>query len=366
MQISLNSKVKSGNHALNDILDIHSSADSSCFYQETAVPFMLLLMSIHADNLAESSLSLFTPEDQFNGSISELIQGRNSAQMHQHNCFEFTYILKGSMYQIVEGKRYFYPTGSCCLINRNTLHTELTATDFVCIFFSVSSDFIKRLGNYGNNMLFPVENRVFSNMIFQFVNKNLDKNHVNSKDFLDFVPLISENEQKIIVHNIFENMINTLISPQIGSTFYLQNLFLQLIDVLCNPNYYNIVHVTAAGNNDSLLFARIDQLLDQYHGRITNKALSEYLNYDGSYIGRIVKKYTGLCLFDYSMQFTMKEAARLLTESEQSIHEISSSLQFNNRTHFYKIFKEHFNMTPKEYRLQYCKTNRGENNRAPN
>ena len=85
-------------------------------------------------------------------------------------------------------------------------------------------------------MLFPVENRVFSNMIFQFVNKNLEENHANSKDFLDFVPLISENEQKIIVHNIFENMINALISPQIGSTFYLQNLFLQLIDVLCNPN----------------------------------------------------------------------------------------------------------------------------------
>ena len=94
------------------------------------------------------------------------------------------------MYQIVEGRRYLYTPGSCCLMNRDTLHTEETSTDFICIFFSVSSNFIKMLTNYGNPMLFPQEQ------------------HRNTKDFIDFVPRISAKEQKILVHDIFEQMIS--------------------------------------------------------------------------------------------------------------------------------------------------------------
>lgn len=41
---------------------------------------------------------------------------------------------------------------------------------------------------------------------------------------------------------------------------------------------------------DSLLMARIDQILEERNGRITNHELAQILNYDGSYIGRIVKK----------------------------------------------------------------------------
>lgn len=47
---------------------------------------------------------------------------------------------------------------------------------------------------------------------------------------------------------------------------------------------------------DSLLMARIDQILEERNGRITNHELAQILNYDGSYIGRIVKKATGKSL----------------------------------------------------------------------
>ena len=138
------------------------------------------------------------------------------------------------MYQIVEGRRYLYTPGSCCLMNRDTLHTEETSTDFICIFFSVSSNFIKMLTNYGNPMLFPQEQ------------------HRNTKDFIDFVPRISAKEQKILVHDIFEQMIFTLLYPYYGSTYHLQDLFFQLIDILCDEQYYQAIHVTAKKNMESL------------------------------------------------------------------------------------------------------------------
>lgn len=74
------------------------------------------------------------------------------------------------------------------------------------------------------------------------------------------------------------------------------------------------------------------------------------MNYDGSYIGRIVKKTTGKSLFAYSMTFTMNAAAKLLRNTDKSITRIAEELHFTNRAHFYKLFYQHYHMTPKEYR----------------
>ena len=46
----------------------------------------------------------------------------------------------------------------------------------------------------------------------------------------------------------------------------------------------------------------------------------------------------------------MKEAKRLLRETELSIAEVAEKLNFTNRTHFYKLFEKHCSMTPKQYR----------------
>lgn len=55
-------------------------------------------------------------------------------------------------------------------------------------------------------------------------------------------------------------------------------------------------------------------------------------------------------LFDYSMVFTMSYAANQLVTTDKSAAEIASDLKFSNRTHFYKLFRQHFGVTPGEYR----------------
>lgn len=349
MAISIDPKLRSGKNTLEHILSFRDSTTDAVYYQETSVPFMFVLMSIHPDSPAENAISIFTPESQFNTSAAS-IKGRSKGGMHQHNYFEFTYVLRGNMYQLVEGKRYLYTPGCCCLMNRSTLHTEELSTDFVCIFFSISPEFIERLRNYGHPMLFPEENRSFDNLIFQFLERNTSEHRPNAKDFLDFVPRITESEQKVIVHDIFEKMLAALLTPYHGATYRLLDLFFQLINILCDPDYYTISHVTVKSNIDSLLFARIDQLLDEHQGRISTKELARMLNYDGSYLGRIVKKQTGRCLYDYSLTFTMKAAANLLKNTKKSVSDIAATLRFANRTHFYKKFYEYYQMTPVEYR----------------
>lgn len=350
MAISVTPTFQGGSKDIDQIITFHDTASPQIFYQEMNVPFAITLLTCRPQEKNKIIISNLSPDNQYNYAVSTSLKGRSADSMHQHNHFEFMYIVNGSLYQIVEGKRFYYIPGSCCLLNRNTLHTEEYTTDFTCIFFSVSIDFVSRLTNYGHFLLFEKEQTPSDNLIFHFLENNIEETHENTKDFLDFVPRISETQQKIMVHDIFEQMMKTLLTPYYGATYRLQDLFCQLIDILSDTRYYNVQHVTTRSNMDSLLFARIDQLLEERNGRVTNSELSQILNYDGSYLGRIVKKFTGKSLFDYSMTFTMAAAADMLKNTKKNVSQIAEELNFSNRTHFYKVFDQYYHMTPKEYR----------------
>ena len=108
-------------------------------------------------------------------------------------------------------------------------------------------------------------------------------------------------------------------------------------------------------NGSLLSFVRFKQdssnLLEDTDGRISRSELEQILNYSGNYLNTIVKKYTHKCLFDYGQTFCMKKAATLLKETTSSISEIMEELHFTNTTHFYKCFKEHYHMTPNQFRI---------------
>ncbi len=350
MKITVNAQQIAGNQRYEDIIAFHNSEYSDVFVQESLVPFFLMRMSVEAFHPDKTSFSLYTPESELFVPSAGKIKGRGVKSQHQHNCFEFTYVLEGDMYQIVEGKRYYYPPGSCCLMNRYTLHTEEFSSDYTCFFLSISPAFVYDLMNNGRPLLFPGEQVLYNNLVFDFFKQNLEDSNVDRKDFLDFVPKITQTEQESLVHQIFDDLVRTLKTPNYGASFHLLELLSRLIGILGDPNCYNGVHVTTQSNVESLLFSRINRILNQRHGRVTNSELAELLNYNGSYLGRIVKRYTGKSLFDYSMTFTMEYVCDQLLHSQKTTAQIASELHFSNLTHFYRLFKEQLGVTPKEYR----------------
>lgn len=257
------------------------------------------------------------------------------------------------MYQLVEGKRFYYPAGSCCLMNWDTLHTEEISSGFTCVFLSVTREFVSRLLDHSAFLSFPGEERITNNLIFRFFRSNLDNVPRGTGDFLDFVPKITRNEQVTLVHQIFEELLYTLLLPSSGASYKIAELFLRFSDILGTDDFYVAEHVTARNGMETLLFARIDRILSERHGRVTNRELSELLSYNGSYLGRIVKKHTGRSLFDYSMTFAMDYAAGELTSTNKTINEIASELDFTNLSHFYKLFRARYGVTPSSYRAAH-------------
>jgi transcriptional regulator GlxA family with amidase domain len=58
---------------------------------------------------------------------------------------------------------------------------------------------------------------------------------------------------------------------------------------------------------------------------------------------------------DYIKEYRINLAAKLLRTTSLTVQEIMYKTGFANRSHFYKEFSKHFQVTPKDYRNKYNK-----------
>ena len=103
-------------------------------------------------------------------------------------------------------------------------------------------------------------------------------------------------------------------------------------------------------DKNAVMFCRIDDLLRASYGKINRQELSEQLNYSGDYINTIVKRYTGMNITRYRNTIAIQRASFLLLHSTKSITDIYLELNFQDKSYFYKKFKEQYGVTPKEFR----------------
>ena len=87
-----------------------------------------------------------------------------------------------------------------------------------------------------------------------------------------------------------------------------------------------------------------------YPNRITLDILSIYASCNASYLSHLFKLKTGQNLSDYINEVRLNKAKILLSSGNDSITNIAYACGYNQSAYFTKIFKEHFGVTPKEYR----------------
>ena len=80
--------------------------------------------------------------------------------------------------------------------------------------------------------------------------------------------------------------------------------------------------------------------------------LEEMVHYTGDYLNRIVRRKSGMSLVELGRSISLEEAAVLLRDTDDTVAEIMQILGYSNRTYFYRIFRQKYGLTPKEYREQ--------------
>ena len=270
--------------------------------------------------------------------------------MHQHDFFEFIFVMHGHIAQKIEGRIYEYQEGQCCLIDQNVRHVEIAREDAELVFLALSNDFF--LNIVRSDIHYDESGHVVSqeNPIYDLVLKTCQAGNAPQKQYWDFTPVgspaaaISEFEQ------IFGVLIRETAGRRAGLLPLVSGLAARIFSILLDSERYSLQIFMLPSDKEEYLFLRIQELLTQTNGCISRHDLAAELHYDPDYMNKIVKKRTGMSLLKYGRNFTLKESARLLTHTDMSITDIMRQLGYTNRSHFYTSFKEKYGKTPNEYR----------------
>lgn len=263
-------------------------------------------------------------------------------KLHQHDYYEFMYVLEGSVEQQIESNTYLYKKGEGCFINRNTKHCELSGNDFFVVYLCLSKEYVGQI----------LENvRKASGIVYRFLTANLEETSAYKKDYLHVFAEVESGIQNI--HELLEQMAKELMEKAPGYLHIFHGLVERLFFELQNQEYHRILYITLASTVEEQLFEQIKSLVEENPGKYNRQELSSELNYSGDYLNRIVKKFTGYPIGRYCQKILLHKAKSLLIETNMSVADVIECMGFKNHSHFYGMFKDEFGILPGECKRVY-------------
>ena len=95
---------------------------------------------------------------------------------------------------------------------------------------------------------------------------------------------------------------------------------------------------------------QIRRLNEERKGDITMAECAEALDYHPTYIWKILKMETDKSFSDYLEEYKIDYAKKLLKETDKTVAEIASELNYTNAQNFIRFFNRVVGMTPGKYR----------------
>lgn len=326
---------------------------------DSASALDIIFETIHPDDKENNCIFTFINPDTFFSQTYKLEDSKNPItyqQLHYHDFFELIYVISGTMYQQIETERHLYPAGSLCLLNCFISHQEEYSTDFRALFLRLSIPLVKNLLHDINNFYFELEHDYINQLVKFFFENNLnlpEQSYSLRKEYIDFIPKEDCPDIRRYMYNLFDNLTRQMTSPTIGSTYIVKCILMQILCELSNSSHYHITPLNLGTDAEIELFQAIHNRIQNHHGRISRQELETTLSYSGSYLNRIVKKYSGYSIKQYALSISLKKAVDLLQSTDMPVNEICNTLHFSNLTYFYSSFQKKYGTTPKKYRENY-------------
>lgn len=178
-------------------------------------------------------------------------------------------------------------------------------------------------------------------------------------------PVVSAGQGKAVIKSIFNELSVMLPQSKNTLTSSVYDAFAYALTVLYYENFKNAYRSEQGYiKKDALIKDVLVYLNNNYRKKITLEQLSKQFRASVSYICHEFTKEYRISPINYVIQRRMTEAKFALTNTDNSLAEISWRVGYENVDHFAKLFLRHGGCSPSDYRRQF-KNNVSEQEHLP-
>ncbi len=246
---------------------------------------------------------------------------------HRHDDYEINFITEGERFYFIHDSRYHLKKGGLIFIKAGELHRSMDAGDarYEKITLSFPPSYLDSLQRLQQDV--DLEAPFLKAIVL----------HVRH-DELDYVE---------------RTLLRLLYEAEARPPGYHEECRLLVIQLLrfaqraaANRTYEEQQPISLTGRLPEI----VEYMNRHYQLPITLQSLSTKYHYNPSYLSTLFKTTTGFSIIEYLNGVRVKQAKRLLRETDQSIGSITDAVGFRSVTHFGRIFKQHTGYSPSRYR----------------
>ena len=111
-----------------------------------------------------------------------------------------------------------------------------------------------------------------------------------------------------------------------------------------------VIGTTTPNKNYKFVKTIVEYIQNNYTEPLSNESIADYFKIHPVYLNRIFKEYTGKSIHAFILNYRLAAACILLRSEDLPINLIASSVGYTDNIQFYKMFKKHIGVTPKQFR----------------
>ena len=255
-----------------------------------------------------------------------------SVECHWHSDVEFVLVTQGELQYNVNGECITLTQGQGVFVNAKQMHYGYTVGRNICEYTTVI---------FHPSLLCPSEH-----FEFKFVYPVINNDNFAFSLLSDETPWTKEIfNQLLTVYDIFER-------NNADASLKLQSIFYDIWGLI----YSNMPPASEAmplnyEYNVASLKEMIDFIHTNYNEKLTIADISAAGRVCRSKCCGLFKEFLHQTPLDYLTAHRLRKAVNLLADKAIPLSEVYGNVGFNGMSYFAKVFREHYNCSPSEYRV---------------
>lgn len=251
--------------------------------------------------------------------------------------FRLLYVLRGSIDITVDQKELDFFEGGVILANPNThivYRGTSTDTEVATILFKPE---------FFNNLF--LSDLIDLPLFYEFFIQGLDESYQKSNYFF------FQQSLDVFSHYLLLFLFKEIIINNPNKSIKHPSLLVLLSELDDNKETSLVLKQSILPSN--LFIGEILKYINHYYDTVSLNELANLYNLHPNSLSSMIKKQTGKQFSQHLKEVRLERASYYLTNTNLPILEISEKMGYQDKSYFFRLFKQHFGLSPNQYRKKH-------------